>query len=197
MNEHYSTAKPSSEQVRGSYAILVNGSEVQITTVSGVFGKGKLDRGSQVLFTYADLSETREVLDLGCGTGVVGIALAKRFAHIDLTFSDVNERAVSIARENAKRNDVSGRFIVSDGLSAIDRSFDAIVLNPPQSAGKAVCERLISDAYEHLTPGGRLFVVARHQKGGRSLSAFMASIFGDIETVAKKSGYRVYVGRRT
>ena len=196
MSEHYSTPKPTSEERLGAYTYRLDDAEIAITTISGVFGKDGLDRGSQVLIEYADLKEASSLLDLGCGTGVVGIALAKRFA-LTVTFSDVNERAVRIARSNAEANGISGSFIVSDGFSRIKERFDAIALNPPQSAGKAVCERLISEAYDHLSSGGRLFVVARHKKGGRSLSEHMEGVFGSLSVAARKSGYRVYVGERS
>jgi 16S rRNA (guanine1207-N2)-methyltransferase len=195
MTEHYSTPKPKSEERFGEYTYDTGSGVVSITTVSGVFGKGGIDRGSQVLIEYADLSGVRSVLDLGCGTGIVGIALSKR-CDITVTFADVNERAVRIAERNARTNGVSGFFIVSDGFEHIDAAFDAIMLNPPQSAGKDVCERLISEAFEHLLDGGRLFVVARHKKGGRSLSEYMESVFGSLSVLARKSGYRVYMGER-
>lgn len=191
MSEHYSTPKPTSEERFSSYSYSVAGVELSITTVSGVFGKEGLDRGSQVLIEYCDLSSAHSLLDLGCGTGVIGIGLAHRFG-LEVTFSDVNERAVRVARENARANGVRGRFVVSDGFSNIKEQFDAIALNPPQSAGKAVCERLISDAHDHLTNGGRFLLVARHKKGGKSLSEHMESVFGNVSIVTRKSGYRVY-----
>lgn len=193
MNEHYSTPHPTSIERSGRYEYAFAGRTLVFETVSGVFGKSRLDRGSQVLIEHADLSGARSLLDLGCGIGVVGVSLAARYPDIEVTFADVNDRAVRTARQNAKRNGFRGSFVVSDGFERIRGSFDAIALNPPQSAGKQVCERLIADAREHLNPHGRLFVVARHNKGGRSLSAFMELVFGDLETVARKSGYRVYV----
>ena len=193
MTEHYSTPKPTSDERFGEYRYRIGERDVAITTVSGVFGKDGLDRGSQVLIEYVDLSGASSLLDLGCGTGVVGIALSKRFS-LQVTFSDINERAVRIAERNARRNDVDGSFVVSDGFERIEGRFDAIALNPPQSAGRATCERLISEARAFLTPGGRLYVVARHNKGGRSLSAFMESLYPTVTVITRKSGYRVYAG---
>ena len=195
MTEHYSTPHPTSVEHRDRYTYTIAGRTLEFGTVSGVFGKSRLDRGSQVLIEHVDLSGARSLLDLGCGIGVIGISLATRFPDLEVSFADVNERAVRTARENAGRNGVRGSFIVSDGLSGIRGSFDAIALNPPQSAGKDVCERLIADARAHLNPRGRLFVVARHNKGGRSLSAFMEERYGNLDTIAKKSGYRVYVSQ--
>ena len=197
MSEHYSTRRPTSDERYDSYDYHLDGHKIEISTVSGVFGKAGLDRGSQVLIEYADLSDATSLLDLGCGTGVIGIGLKARFPQLDVTFADVNERAIKIARENARKNRVKGRFVASDGFKAIEGAYDAIALNPPQSAGKAVCERLIKNAEQHLSPGGRLLVVARHNKGGKSLSAFMEGVYGNLDTIAKKSGYRVYVSRRS
>src|SRR3989338_634412 len=69
---------------------------------------------------------------------------------------------------------------------------DVIVFNPPQSAGKKLCMQMIYDAKEHLSFHGSLQVVARHNKGGETFSKYMQEVYGNVETLCRKGGYRVY-----
>ena len=72
-------------------------------------------------------SRDREVLDLCCGSGIVGISLARIFEDIDLTASDISEDAVALTRRNAKANHVEGEFICGDLFAPVaDRVFDMI-----------------------------------------------------------------------
>ncbi len=70
------------------------------------------------------------VLDLCCGSGCIGIALA---AHtpIDLTSADISEDALALTRENAKRNGIALQTVQSDMFSNVEGTFDMIVCNPP------------------------------------------------------------------
>ena len=98
-----------------------------------------------------------------------------------------------LTKKNLKLNDVKGKTIQSDGFKKINEEFDAVLLNPPQVAGKDVCFMLIEESFTHLNKGGNLQIVARHNKGGKTLSEKMRSVFGNVEETAKGSGYRVYL----
>jgi len=77
----------------------------------------------------------------------------------------------------------------------VEGKFDVILLNPPQTAGRKLCFRMIEESRKYLKKGGSLQLVARHNKGGRVLSEKMEEVFGNLETIARKGGYRVYVSR--
>jgi 16S rRNA G1207 methylase RsmC len=83
----------------------------------------------------------------------------------------------------------------SDKYEGIDKKFDVILLNPPQTAGKETCFDMIEGAKEHLKKGGTLQLVARHQKGGRALSEKMKEVFGNVGVLNRKGGYRVYCSK--
>lgn len=192
--EHYFSRKPTTTLNERAITARLLGKELVFHTGSGVFSPDKIDLGTMILIENAFIEENWRVLDLACGYGPVGIALAK--AHtIDLVMTDVNERAVSLARKNLKANHVTATTVQGDGYASISGLFDTILLNPPQTAGKQLCFQLIGQAKQFLKAGGMLQLVARHQKGGRELEKQMMAVFGNVKQVAKQSGYRVYVSQ--
>jgi 16S rRNA G1207 methylase RsmC len=138
------------------------------------------------------------VLDLGCGNGIVGIAIALGFPNTKVIMTDVNKRAIKATRINIKANRImNAQAIEGDLYNPVkDRLFDTILLNPPQSAGKDICFAMIQESKDHLKENGLLQVVARHNKGGNSLSAEMKRIFGNLDILAKESGYWIYASKK-
>ncbi|MFC1741510.1 class I SAM-dependent methyltransferase [Nanoarchaeota archaeon] len=195
MVEHYYTEKQRSPFKPVKIRFRVAGIEFDLYTAGGVFSPKKLDNGSRLLIESAILKDGWNVLDFGCGYGVVGIALKKIRPGVDVVMSDVNSRAVKLSRMNAKLNRLDIPVFQGDIFSnkqLLGMMFDAILLNPPQTAGKDVCFRMIDEAKVHLVAGGLLQIVARSQKGGKQLSKKMEETFGNVRDVAKGSGFRVY-----
>jgi 16S rRNA G1207 methylase RsmC len=143
------------------------------------------------------LPEKGCVLDLGCGYGAVGVVAASLNSGLEVFMVDVNERAVRLAKENAKRNRVANvRFgcgFLYEPVS--DVRFDAILSNPPVSAGMRVVLPIIEQAPSHLASNGLLQVVVRSKIGGKRLAGVMETTFGNVEVLARKSGYRVLVSK--
>ena len=93
----------------------------------------------------------------------------------------------------AREYKVDAKVVQSDAFENIDENFDVILLNPPQTAGKKLCFKMIEEAKEHLKKGGSLQLVARHQKGGKTLQKKMEEVFGNSEVLSRQSGFRVYM----
>lgn len=72
-----------------------------------------------------------DILDLCTGSGIIGITIKKRFPTINIYMSDVSKKALDIAKENAKLNNVDVNILESDLFNNINRRFDMIVSNPP------------------------------------------------------------------
>lgn len=196
MAEHYFTKKPSSFLNLTKIKVVISGVQYEFFSGSGVFSKSKVDFGSRVLAENMSIKENDDVLDLGCGIGVIG-RVAREKTKGKVVLSDVNKRAVKLSKMNMKGLDNVEVFQGNMYENLKDMKFDVILLNPPQTAGKKVCLTLIAKAKEYLKTGGSLQVVARHNKGGETLSLYMKEVYGNLETLVKEGGYRVYLSYNT
>ncbi len=197
MAEHYYSEQPLCDEKVKELNVNVFGNDLKLKTASGVFSIGRLDKGTEALLNYCKIENSEKILDLGSGYGIVGIAIAKAYPGAEVWMSDVNKRAIRLARENIKINKVSNATAkAGDMLEKLPCDFDAILLNPPQVAGRNVCESMIENSYEHLKVKGTLQIVARKNKGGETLSKKMENIFGNVDVLGKKSGFWVYRSRK-
>lgn len=191
MTEQYYTADPTSASNPVPCAFPYRGYGLNFMTDAGVFSKGELDPGTRLLLdALPDMAG--DVLDVGCGWGAIGIALAKAYPACRVTMVDVNRRALNLCGENARRNGVTVECLESDGLSAVSgRAFDAVVTNPPIRAGKQVIYRMFADAAGQLKPGGALYLVIRKQQGAESCVRYLKTLFAEVDKLDKSNGYWV------
>lgn len=189
---------PASETAPTEFKCRFEGTDFEFRADSGVFSKRKADYGSCLLLeTFISerktgLANGMEILDLGCGYGLVGIVVKRIFPAVSVTMSDINTRAVEFARANASSNLVSSANIIfSDGFENIPGSFDTVLLNPPVRAGKQTVFRLYQESYLHITDGGRIYVVIQTKQGAGSTVSELERLFGNCSVLNIKSGYRV------
>ncbi len=195
-SEHYYTKNPKSKLIKK----VVNYEydqhhKYRFYNASGVFSfKEKVDRATRVLIENCKINPGDKVLDLGCGYGVVGIVLKRLNPEIELFMSDINTRAVSLSKENAKMNNVEATIKSGDLFEPWeDLIFDSILSNPPFAAGMKVIQSLIDGSYDHLSNFGTLQLVAYHNKGGSRLKKMMQEKFKNVSELVKSGGIRVYM----
>lgn len=193
MNQHYFTENPESEIKEKSFTESICGSTLTFTSVSGVFSfETKVDRASENLIKNFKPSGST-VLDVGCGYGAIGLFIKNIFPEQSITMIDVNNRALNYTKKNASINNLSVEVLNSNLYSSLEeRTFDDIVSNPPIAAGKELNTRLITEAYQHISQNGSLWLVAFHNKGGSTLKNIMKNVFGNVIDVDKSGGVRVY-----
>ena len=198
MGEHYFSERPSSPERRGLVRARLRGLDLGFVTSSGVFSFRRVDRGTRLLVESMVLPEGGRFLDLGCGYGVVGVVAGRLVPGLEVWMTDVNERAVSLARVNLERNGVEGVVRQGDLYGPVGgMRFGAVVSNPPISAGlRRVVGALVEGAVSHLEVGGSLQVVVQSRKGGRALASMMEDAFGGVEVLARGGGYRVLMSVR-
>ena len=191
MNDQYYTADPTSESRPVPCAFPYRGYGLNFMTDAGVFSKGELDVGSRLLLDALP-ALTGDVLDLGCGWGAIGVAIAKANKAARVTMADVNHRALGLCRENCTRNGVEAEVLESDGMAAVmGRTFDAIVTNPPIRAGKQVIYKMFADAAVSLKAGGALYLVIRKQQGAESCVKYLKTLYENVEKLDKSAGFWV------
>ena len=192
MNDHYYTRNPASESRPVDCEYTYRGIKLTFRTDAGVFSKGEVDTGTDLLLKALPEEMGGEILDLGCGWGVIGISVARKWPEAKVTLADVNLRALELSRENAKKNRADVICAESDGMAAFEgRMFDAVITNPPIRAGKQVIYKMFADAAKCLKPGGALYLVIRKQQGAESCMKYLETIFGSVEKVSKSGGFWV------
>ncbi len=193
--EHYFSENPSSEFKTSTVKETLRDKEYTFTSASGIFSATKVDFGTKLLVDNMVIGDNDRVLDLGCGIGIVG-RVAADLTKNEVVMTDINGRACDLAKQNTQGLK-NTKVLQGDSYEPVkDEKFDAILLNPPQTAGKQLCFDMIEDSKKYLNPDGTLQIVARHNKGGETLSEKMKKVFGNMRTVEKKGGYRVYLSRK-
>ncbi len=193
MGEPYFAKRPTSVRRPADLRVVIRGLPFTFRTDAGVFSRSELDRGTELLLEALDLGPCELILDLGCGYGTIGIAAARLSEGGHVILTDVNERAVALARANVATNGATNAEVRRGDLyePVAGLSFDHIVCNPPIRAGRPVVDRIVTEAPEHLLDGGRLWLVARTKQGADSIRARMADAFGNASVVKRGGGYKV------
>ncbi|GAA5144335.1 methyltransferase [Nocardioides marinquilinus] len=191
--EHYFTADPSVPFTRKPVEVDAWGHRLRLDTGSGVFAQGRLDLGTGVLLRSTEApASARRVLDLGCGYGVIGLAVATAVPEAGVTAVDVNERALRLTRENAAALGLGARVeALTPDAVAPDARFDEIWSNPPIRIGKAALHDLLLTWLPRLDDGGRAVMVVGRNLGADSLQRWLGEQGWPTTRLASAKGFRV------
>ncbi len=176
----------------------LRGESLCLRTLPGIFSYDRIDEGTKLLLEKVDIFQGSNVLDVGCGYGIIGLLASRMGAtHVDLV--DIDLCSIVSARENIVLNDIrNAQAIPSDLLSEVSgRRYNIIVTNPPFHVGMStdyeVARALIIHSYELLEPDGGLIVVAnkflRYDK-------LMDIVFGNVHCLAETNRYHLLLSRK-
>ncbi len=165
-----------------------------VAPVFAPFAQGKMDEGTALLLEHLEVRVTDVALDLGCGSGFIGVHIAAQATRGQATLVDVSLASVDATRRLLAERQVSNaQVLVSDGIQAVrEQRFDLVVTNPPFHLGgvqtTAIAERFIREAATVLRPRGRFYLVAnRFLKYETTLQAS----FGNVEEVSGNARFKV------
>jgi 16S rRNA (guanine1207-N2)-methyltransferase len=199
MGDHYYTSKPTSDSNMKDWSFELRGRLFRFYSDSGVFSKNEVDFGSRLLIeTFTKPEVDGLILDMGCGYGPIGLALAASYPETEVTMVDVNERAIQLSQKNADRNQINNVDIYQSDLfeNVKEQSYNTILSNPPIRAGKDVVHSIFEKAYDHLKPEGELWIVIQKKQGAPSAMDKLESIFDEVELVDRKKGYYIIRSKR-
>jgi 16S rRNA (guanine1207-N2)-methyltransferase len=191
-DDHYFSADPSVPFRRVPVRFSAWGHPLSLDSGSGVFAQGRLDVGTAVLFRETSPPGAGRILDLGCGYGAIGLAIAQAVPSASVTGVDVNERAVLLANDNAASLGLAPRFSAMTPSSVpADATYDELWSNPPIRIGKPALHDLLLTWLDRLVPGGRAVMVVGKNLGGDSLQRWLGEQGYPTSRVASAKGFRV------
>lgn len=166
---------------------------LQIVSLPGVFSHGRLDRGSALLLEHLDGLPSGHVLDFGCGAGVLGATIKRRYPQSRVTLLDVDAFAVASSRLTLAANGLEAEVISGDGIDAAPGELDVILSNPPFHTGVHTnydaSEKLLKKSAEHLRKGGEMRLVANSFLRYQPL---IEGALGNCEVRAQDQGFKIY-----
>ncbi len=186
---HYFTNEENLKSEIEKVIAEINGIPFYFYTDNGVFSKGELDFGTELLlknFKY-DNPNNKTLLDIGCGCGPIGIYASHLGFTVDM--SDVNKRAIHLSKMSLKEQNLNANVFESDAYKNITNKYDYIVSNPPIRVGKEKLYEIVMNAKEHLKDGGSLWIVVRKQQGAESMLRDMKNAYKTVEVIAKRKGF--------
>jgi len=172
----------------------IGGKSYVFRTDNNVFSKKGLDFGTRTLLEALPLNEiSGDVLDFGCGYGPIGIYVSSN-TNSDVDMVDINERALNLARVNAKLNNVNVNIFESDIYENINKKYDYIISNPPIRVGKEILYKILFQAKEHLKENGELWIVINKDQGAKSVVRDLEEEY-EVSVVTKNKGFYIICAR--
>lgn len=195
---HYFSEVQDVKSVKKIINYEIKNEKFEFLTDNGVFSKTKVDFGTDVMLRTF-LNENKklgniQILDIGCGYGVVSIVVKRFFEKAKILSTDVNERALELTRENIQKNNRTDDFEVRKSFvfDNISENFDVILSNPPIRAGKQVIFEIYEKSFFHLNKNGKFYCVIQTKHGAKSTKKKLEELFGNCTTLVIEAGYRIF-----
>lgn len=186
---HYFENNPTSSHEEKMIKVFIKNNHFSFITDNDVFSKKGLDFGTRTLLESIDIDKINgKVLDFGCGYGPIGIFLAYYGKDVDML--DINNRAIELAKRNAKINNVKANIFASDLYDNVADKYDYIISNPPIRVGKEILYKILFGAKEYLNQSGHLIFVVHKDQGAKTLAKNLEEKY-KVTIINKNKGFFV------
>lgn len=169
------------------------GQDLMLKTRWGVFSPRAIDEGTQLLMRYLQVGDKDVCLDLGCGYGPIGIAMAKSNPEAQIHMVDKDFVAIELSNQNIALNQLTNASAyLSDAFAQIDPDvrFDQVVSNVPAKVGREQLSIMLYDAFDAMKPGAKITFVTIN--GLRSfVKNNFKSVFGNYKKIKQGQKYTV------
>jgi 16S rRNA (guanine1207-N2)-methyltransferase len=142
-----------------------------------------------LLQSLPDFSDRKSLIDVGCGVGCIGICLKKAYPNLEVLMLDVNERCIELTKKNIENNKIEATVLKSSLYENVNGSYEIIISNPPIRAGKSVVHDIVLNGKNHLTNGGKIYVVIQKKQGAESCLKAMKEVYTTVDVIDKDNGY--------
>jgi len=169
------------------------GHDLTFKTRWGLFSPRTIDEGTLLFMKHLDVNSTDKCLDLGCGYGPIGLAVAKSCPDGEVHMVDKDFVAIDMANTNAELNNINNtKSYLSDAFANVDKKeyFDQILSNVPAKVGREQLSIILYDAYDTLKPGGKITFVTIN--GLREfIKNNFKSVFGNYSKLKQGQKYTI------
>ncbi len=189
--DHYFSESPNSEIVLQNFKVFLRNRTYEFVTSSGVFSPKKIDGGTLFLIESMEIPRQGEILDLGTGYGPIGIVIADNCSKCKVTMIDINERAIWLAKENVRKNNIKNAIAIKSDLfeKIKDEKYNLIVSNLPYTLGIEKIKKINEEIPNYLKVEGNYLIVIPKQYS--RLVSQLETIFKKVKLLGKKKGYKL------
>jgi len=175
-----------------TYPIKINNTQLQICSLPGVFSHGELDKGTELLLQNLPEKISGNVLDFGCGAGVIACYLQKKHPELDVDLVDVNAYALASAKFSLLKNQLEGNVFPSNVFSDVSKRYNLLLSNPPFHSGKntdySAAETFINQSPDYIKKHGHLSIVANKFLKYEPL---LENVFTHLHTIKENNKFKV------
>lgn len=188
-------------QWQNRYQLTIAGHSIEVISLPGVFSHGRLDKGTELLLPQLDHLPHGDLLDFGCGAGVIGTALKLHYPKQTVHFLDVDAFALAATELTLQANHIAldngVNLIAGRGIADAPQHLGAIISNPPFHQGVhtsyQASEDLLRHSRQHLKAGGQLRIVAN---SFLRYPPLIEQHLGKCAVLAHGNGFHVYTAAR-
>lgn len=191
-NQHYFSEEPEVESARKRIEVTLPDGSFEMETDTGVFSHGRVDAGTKFLLLEApELPERGDLLDLGCGAGVIALTMARRRPECRVWAVDVNARARRLTSDNAATLGLRNVTVAAPEEVPDDVSFAAMWSNPPIKVGKSELHDMMRRWLPRLSTDGVGVLVVNKNLGSDSLQKWLTEQGHPTKRLASRQGFRL------